>query len=279
MEITELLPFTQAALERFAPAALNATDEVYRQLSGFADDSRRGVLSLLGAGAAELLADAGTETLALRLLCLDVFYRAIPHLDLVLTGSGFGVVSNANVAPASAQRVESLREVVRRERDDSRDVLVELLTGTEWASSPEAEAEVRCVFFTAMQMRRHGIRTDEGRPVYAAEFDSLQAALAAAEEYVCGICGHGLYAALVGRLRTGKAEGAYALAVEGVRRLMAALVQDRFATSVRPLSRALLSTLERYKAELPEYTGGRVYEAHHYKRYENKKEDGTFFFS
>lgn len=279
METTELLPFTQAALERFAPAALNATDEVYRQLSGFADDSRRGVLSLLGAGAADLLAHAGTESHALRLLCLDVFYRAIPHLDLVLTGSGFGVVSNANVAPASAQRVESLREVVRRERDDSRDVLVELLTGTEWGSSPEAEAEVRCVFFTAMQMRRHGIRTDEGRPVYAAEFDSLQAALAAAEEYVCGICGHGLYAALVGRLRTGQAGGAYALVVEGVRRLMAALVQERFATSVRPLSRALLSTLERYKAELPEYTGGRVYEAHHYKRYENKKEDGTFFFS
>jgi hypothetical protein len=35
-------------------------------------------------------------------------FESIPFLDLVLTGTGFGIVSNNNIAPASAERVKNL---------------------------------------------------------------------------------------------------------------------------------------------------------------------------
>jgi len=41
-------------------------------------------------------------------LAYFTLYKSIPFLDLVLTGSGFGIVSNDNIAPASADRVKAL---------------------------------------------------------------------------------------------------------------------------------------------------------------------------
>lgn len=57
---------------------------------------------------AAILADIATRpdtdtlrTLTEQALAYDAFHRAIPHLDIILTPNGFGIVSNSNVAPAS----------------------------------------------------------------------------------------------------------------------------------------------------------------------------------
>lgn len=41
---------------------------------------------------------------------------AIPHLDLIATDNGFGVVSNEHIAPASPHRVKALLESLRRQK-------------------------------------------------------------------------------------------------------------------------------------------------------------------
>ena len=58
------------------------------------------------------------ETDPLRILCChivatDAFRRTIPSLDLILTPNGFGIVSNQNVVPASADRVKRLIDALR----------------------------------------------------------------------------------------------------------------------------------------------------------------------
>ena len=62
-----------------------------------------------------ILADIATRpdtdtlrTLTEQALAYDAFHRAIPHLDIILTPNGFGIVSNSNVAPASKERIERL---------------------------------------------------------------------------------------------------------------------------------------------------------------------------
>lgn len=45
-------------------------------------------------------------------VCLATFANVVRHLDLVLTPTGFGVVSNGEVSPASSARVENLIEQV-----------------------------------------------------------------------------------------------------------------------------------------------------------------------
>lgn len=71
-----------------------------------------------------------------RIEALDGFYRAIPFLDLVLTPNGFGIVSNQNVAPASKERVASLRAQTLVERDAAIEQLIKSLKGFEsWCNS------------------------------------------------------------------------------------------------------------------------------------------------
>lgn len=51
-------------------------------------------------------------------IAYEAFYRAIPSLDLVLTPNGFGIVSNQNIAPASRERVDALKESLIENRDN-----------------------------------------------------------------------------------------------------------------------------------------------------------------
>ncbi len=70
------------------------------------------------------------------LIAHEALRRAIPHLDLVLTPNGFGVVSNQTVAPASKERVERLIASCRAQRDHSMELLLASLTSRpEWQST------------------------------------------------------------------------------------------------------------------------------------------------
>ena len=86
----------------------------------------------------ELVSQSRTSDVDLvkRIEALDGFYRAIPFLDLVLTPNGFGIVSNQNVAPASKERVASLRAQTLVERDAAIEQLIKSLKGFEtWCNS------------------------------------------------------------------------------------------------------------------------------------------------
>ena len=53
------------------------------------------------------------------IVCNHAFMQDIPSLDLVLTPNGFGIVSNANIAPASKDRVERLIASLEKTRDNA----------------------------------------------------------------------------------------------------------------------------------------------------------------
>ncbi|MFA6400884.1 MAG: DUF6712 family protein [Salinivirgaceae bacterium] len=46
------------------------------------------------------------------------YLEAVPFIDLVSTKTGFGIVSNQNMAPASAQRVENFKDACLKAADD-----------------------------------------------------------------------------------------------------------------------------------------------------------------
>ena len=48
-------------------------------------------------------ADDATRALLCQTIAAHAFHVALPSLDLVLTPTGFGIVSNGNIAPASAE--------------------------------------------------------------------------------------------------------------------------------------------------------------------------------
>ena len=92
---------------------------------------------------------AAVEALAendeLRQLCahiiaVDGFRRAIPSLDLILTPNGFGIVSNQNIVPASADRVKRLIDSLLANRDALvNDLLAHLAKRSDWPETPQGK--------------------------------------------------------------------------------------------------------------------------------------------
>lgn len=67
-------------------------------------------------------------------ICVDAFLLVFRQLDLVLTPTGFGVVSNQTTSPASKQRVDALETQLRLIREKVKARLINRLTSTEdWA--------------------------------------------------------------------------------------------------------------------------------------------------
>ena len=89
--------------------------------------------------------EALEETDALRQLCahiiaVDAFRRAVPSLDLILTPNGFGIVSNQNIVPASADRVKRLIDSLLANRDSLANSLLEMLAKrSDWLETEQAQ--------------------------------------------------------------------------------------------------------------------------------------------
>ena len=87
---------------------------------------------------ADLEASHTTRMLACQIAAYDAFHRAIPHLDVILTANGFGIVSNSNIAPASKERVERLMASLLEHRDRLLMQLQPLLTAFKgWTESAQ----------------------------------------------------------------------------------------------------------------------------------------------
>ena len=263
---------TPHLFERMAHEIEVATEEVHALVSDTADGSN---------------AEADVTRHAIAYICCVSARRILPQLDLVLTETGFGVVGNGNIVPASQARVSALNDSLRQKASQAWDNLLLTLLCTPWRDSDAAVGHVSSLVWLPTLCRRYGITASKegdrlGVPVYDEEFDALRSSLAIAEAKVATMISPELYDYLVEQERTSQEAHttAVALLIERSRRLIGALMkEDTHPRSVAPLSKRLLETVEQYREELPQYTSSRTYEARQMPSYENKKEDAIFFFS
>lgn len=80
------------------------------------------------------------------LVCVDAFLSVFRQLDLVLTSTGFGIVSNDTISPASKQRVDALEAQLRTAQCRARAMTVQLLRSEEWGVSAQAQNFVRHIY-------------------------------------------------------------------------------------------------------------------------------------
>lgn len=143
MEITISKNDFEAAL----PVGVSAHDEVYESVEqAFRDEISLVNDSLLGeAGMKKLEKDGETSTLMnflKKYICVSAFLSVLRQLDLVLTPTGFGVVSNDNVAPASKQRVDALEAQLYTQRIKLKANVLNLLRSEEWGASEVARRNI-----------------------------------------------------------------------------------------------------------------------------------------
>ena len=136
---------TREEFEYYVPSAVMPDDVLFERIAEQLVEGDAAVKSLLGG---ELYDEREEDRTLLhlcnRMACLTAYKLAIPHLDLVLTDNGFGVVSNQNVAPASAERVNRLIQQVQWSLDDTIDELLDLLRGNaQWVDTYTARGVFR----------------------------------------------------------------------------------------------------------------------------------------
>ena len=139
MEIT----ITKSDFEQALPVGTSANEEVYesvtsaisRYLAFYNDD-------LLGVAGMTHLEGKGNDSQLLswykQLVCLSAFISVLRQLDLVLTPTGFGVVRNDNIAPASKQRVDALESQLRTQYYKVLAMTLNLLRCDTWGATSQA---------------------------------------------------------------------------------------------------------------------------------------------
>lgn len=139
MEIT----INKSDFEQALPVGAAANESVYesvkpaieRQLA-FSNDA------LLGVAGMAYLEEKGEDFPLLKwykqLVCLSAFLSVLRQLDLVLTPTGFGVVSNDNLAPASKQRVDALEGELRTQYHKTLAMTLNLLRSENWGATEQA---------------------------------------------------------------------------------------------------------------------------------------------
>ena len=264
--------------EKFLPAFAEPTDQTARALAPFIDEAQKEIEEQVGTTAEQ----AGEPLL--RAAALRAAYNALPQLDLVLTPTGFGVVSNQNLAPASKERVAALREQLRKDKCTSLEALLRaLVKDFDWQTSPRAITLPRSLFWLPSTFRAHGLRY-QGRECYDEEIQALRPLVYRAEQRAAAIISPELHEILVKRqvLNPDDLDSRYFLMQNAARNMIAGLVgaeQGRFPLSIKDqMEQTLLEKLQRYGKDLPEYQGTSTYEAQNEKPYENKKDDTCFFF-
>ena len=202
--------------------------------------------------------------------------EAVPSLDLILTDSGFAVVSNQNLAPASRERVAALLNSLRRQASDARDLLLLDLCKTNWVSSQQCTLLRSTLLWCPMLARRYGIAINENDPQN--DFLLHLPTIEQASEMATNIIGQPLMDFLIAHQDEYIEKPAYVLVRESTRKYMSAVVQQnrRAAEAQRQY---ILKKIEILADEIPEYKESSTYRAAQAQGYENKQEDPTFFFA
>ena len=279
MEI--LTAITKEVFETYVPAAKmpERNSSVYNRLQKQFEAAYAMMIRTLVSPQCEGELDTNERlrTLAIPLVCVDAFVRTCRSLDLVLTATGFGIVSTESTAPASKSRVDALIEQLSLQELDIIDEMIQELMKVEgWGLTEQAQMRVATLFYRPQQL--------EHTTTLKLTTDNWQLALGRAttasallrneisDEYMDE---------LLLKLRTAALENADVIVVQKCCAFMADFISMYDLNGGIPnelLLRQVVHQLEVYPDSYPAYTGSTLYARRHAERYQNKREDPTFFF-
>lgn len=267
----------QALFNATLPAFRTPGGEVYTKMQSFiAEQQARWQQTIDTTHASDtLLQHIDTATLH------RAAYNAIPHLDLILTPTGFGIVSNQSTAPASRERVEALREQLRHSASIHEDIVITQAV-REKALLHGAITYVDTLLWHPSLLTAYGITTPDGRQVYYEEFHHLQAHIQAAHTQLAHIISPELLTALITHQHTPETDtnraDIYDQLIHRARQILAAIITHQPDHTIHDRLRAILDYITLHADSLPAYTNSRTAAAHRLQPYRNQKEDTTYFF-
>ena len=273
-----VLEITKTDFEKAVPAAQEPSGSIFEVMEDAINNEvaniENQVLGSVGAQAVE----AGTDTILVqtvkRLACVRAFMSEMRSLDLVLTPTGFGVVSTNDTAPASKMRVDALDGQLRRnERLLLGTLLDRLFRVSGWYQQPQRQWHVPTLFFCIQQLEQFaGINHPKPE-----DWDSAVPIILAADAYLRKHLGNAYMDELIAQLTGHSVSSQNILIVMLCQQYIGACVAQNNALKQETYMR-MINRLEADLSLYPTYADGEGYRLNHFKPYENHAEDSAFHF-
>ena len=205
------------------------------------------------------------------LVCMKAFANAVRRNDLILTPTGFGIVSTDKVAPASKDRVNAMLDELWQNIYDTRDSLVDALIGNaDWYDSIQAEQVVATVFCHISDYKRYGADHEQ-------YYIGTDPKVRAANHILIQHISKEFNAELLTAIRRGTITDAQLTVIEQMKRFIGGnLAQNKYAA--RSAYEDLLGTLDSSLETYTTYANSEAYKLNHFTHYANAADDPCYFF-
>lgn len=264
---------TKEIFESHCCSATNSNSTIFDSLKADIPFAESRVIELLGLESLETLPE-NIYPLVEKAICLDVYADVIPHLDLVLTSTGFGVVSTSNVVPASADRVNRLQGKVQAMFEDAIDDALSLLRFVEeWNKSDAAARLISSIFWQGKQLRRYGYPS-----AHRSELSYKSSLIYSVEDDLRRFIGDEIMDELIISIRTASSSSKQLILIQLLERVIMTAISDCAKEDIKVLRNTVVRYLINNLDDFPTFKNSSAYAALKQTRYENKKDDSTFFF-
>ena len=273
-----VLVITKTDFEKAVPAAQEPSGSIFEVMEDAINNEVANIESeVLGDVGAQAV-EAGTDTILVqtvkRLVCVRAFLGEMRSLDLVLTPTGFGVVSTNDTAPASKQRVDALDGQLRRQVRLLLGVLLNrLFTVGGWNTQPQRQWQVQTLFFSIQMLEKYA-GVNHPKPE---DWDVAVPVMLTADMFLRKHLGNAYMDELIQQLTGNVITTENAPIIMLCQQYIGACI----AQNTRLREETYMRIINRLEADLslyPTYADGEGYRLNHYKPYENHAEDSAFHF-
>lgn len=233
----------------------------------------------------QILGEVGEEALetsdelreaVIKTVCLDAFLSVVRHLDLVLTPTGFGVVANNEVSPASSSRVEALIEQCRVALIVAQDrVMSHLTVVSGWGSTLQAKQGIQTVLWSMEGYCYLTRQTSMTSKDWMAKLAAIQEADATLRKLVSDEQMDDIMCLVRGVREGNEFEGSVRLMLS---RCLIMLANDMLSAYSNERAR-LLRYFDANLDKFPLYANSSAYKANHFKEFQNEKSKPAFVFN
>ena len=270
------MEITKTDFESCLSVAVSAHVEVYEKVephfNSTYDDCKASVLGDVGTDAAESGDNAELIKAVKQWVCLQAFLSVFRQLDLVLTPTGFGVVSTNQMAPASKQRVDAL---IGHLRDSVLIAHGRLLTAlckvSGWGSSEVAKENIDNLFFDFRMLQKM-----QGPAASHLEWQAAQRLIGEADEHLRLKLSNQYMDALIEHVRCGTVtvdDNPVIFQCRHIINLWVAGDQEAVKLKMRRLLNMLDADLEKYSIY-----GEFGYPVNHHETFQNTQDAPAYIF-
>lgn len=272
------LEITKSDFEKAVPAAREPKGKIFEVMEDAINYEvvkiESQVLGDVGAQAVEAGIDSALVQTVKRLACVRAFMNEMRGLDLVLTATGFGVVSTQDTAPASKMRVDSLDGQLRRqERLLLGTLLDRLFRVSGWNQQPQRQWQIQTLFFNLQQLEQWaGINHPKPE-----DWDVNIPAIMAADAFLRKHIGNAYMDELIAQMTS------HSLSSQNIHIVILCqqYIGAWIAQNNRLKEETYMRMINRLEADLslyPTYADSEAYRLNHFTPYENHAEDSAFHF-